>query len=359
MKLFKQSGIQLAAILLALIIGALIIRVLGVNPLVAYRALFLGSFGSINALAETMVKMVPLIFTALSYAFAFRAGLINIGAEGQLYMGGILATLVGTNFQGLPMFLHLPLTILAGFLGGGVWGLMVGWLKVRFGANEIITTVMLNYVAINLVSYLVTGPMIAPPGNLPQSSPILPSAVLVRFLPGTRLHLGIFLALAALLFYFIYIWRMRAGYEARVVGQNMVAARYAGMQPEKVMIMVMFIAGGMAGLAGASEIIGVQGRLMQQFSPGYGFDGIAVSLVGMNTPLGILLGSVLFGMLRAGGNMMQMMARVPVAVISIIQALVIVFVICGQMARLAVEQRLRLRQASGAAHSGGTHAGNH
>jgi general nucleoside transport system permease protein len=346
MKYLQRSTIQIVSVLLALLIGGVVIQFIGVSPLTAYQALFRGALGSTNAISETLIKMVPLIFTGLSYAIAYKAGLINIGAEGQLYIGAIMATLAGTGFQGLPMILHLPLTLAAGFLGGGMWGLFVGWLKVRFGANEIITTVMLNYVAVFMVSFLVTGPMKAPPGDLPQSRPILPSAVLIRFLPGTRLHLGIFLALAALVLYYIYVWRMKAGYELRVVGQNMEAARYAGMKPEKVMLMVMFLAGGMGGLAGTSEIIGVQGRLMQQFSPGYGFDGIAVALVGMNTPPGILLGAVLFGMLRAGGNMMQMVARVPLAVISIIQALVIIFVICGQMAREALNKRMKLQHAA-------------
>ena len=342
---FQNAGIRLLSFVLALLIGGVVIYSIGGDPITAFSALYRGSLGSLYAVSETMVKMVPLIFTALSYAFAYRAGLINIGAEGQLYIGAILATLAGTNFAGLPLIVHLPLTILAGFLGGAVWGLLVGCLKVKFGANEIITTVMLNYVAIHITSYLVTGPMIEPPGNMPQSRRILESALLPRFLPGTRLHLGIFLALAAILVYFIIIWRMRYGYEVRVVGQNMHASKYAGIKSERVMLSVMFIAGGMAGLAGATEIIGVQRRLYQMFSPGYGFDGIAVSLIGNNNPVGMIFGAFLFGILRAGGNMMQMTARVPQAIVGIIQGMVIVFLLSGHMLRLSWAKRTSLRQA--------------
>ncbi len=328
--------IQIFSIIAALLVGAVIIRLIGGNPGAAYRALFLGSMGNVRALWETLVKATPLIFTGLSFAYAARAGLINIGAEGQLYMGGFLATLVGSNFAGLPMIIHLPVTLLAGFIGGGLWGLIIGWLKVRFGANEIITTVMFNYVAIFFISYLVTGPMIEPPGTYPQSRPITDSAMLPRFFQGSRLHWGLILALVCVFFYWFFFRKLKVGYEARVVGSNFSAAKYAGMKPAKVMILVMFIAGGMGGLAGANEILAIQGKLFQGFSPGYGFDGIAVALVGLNTPVGIILGGVLFGALRSGGNMMQMIAKVPVSTIYVIQSLVIIFVISGQL--LTVEK---------------------
>lgn len=333
--------VQCVSIGVAFLLGGIVIKLIGVSPLFAYRALLDGAFGSRNAIGETLVKMTPLILTGLSYAFAARAGLINIGAEGQLYMGGILATVAGTGFAGLPMILHVPLALTAGFLGGALWGAVVGYLKVRFSANEIITTVMLNYIALFLVSYLVTGPMKAPTGNMPESSPILESARLVRIIPGTRLHLGFFLAIAALIFYYHFMFRMRQGYELRVVGSNMESARAAGMQPKRTMMMAMFLAGGMGGLAGAVEILGIQGRLLQAFSPGYGFDGIAVALVGLNHPVGIPVGALLFGFLRAGGNRMQLLAQVPVSVIYIVQGLVITFVIIGQNLRLFEKVRVR------------------
>ncbi len=332
--------IQILSVFAALLVGAVIIKLMGFNPISAYRAMFFGSLGSLKAVWETLVKATPLILTGLSFAYAARAGLINIGAEGQLYMGGFLATLVGSNFGWMPMIIHLPLTLLAGFIGGGVWGLIVGWLKIRFGANEIITTVMFNYVAIYFISYLVTGPLIEPPGTYPQSRPITDTAILPRFMEGSRLHWGLIVALICVFLYWFFFRKLKVGYESRVVGSNLNAAKYAGMKPAKVMILVMFIAGGMGGLAGANEILGIQGRLFQGFSPGYGFDGIAVALVGMNSPVGIIFGGILFGALRSGGNMMQMIAMIPISVIYIIQGLVVVFVIAGQM--MTSENRKKL-----------------
>jgi len=298
------AALPVAAVVLALTIGAAVIGLMGINPLRAYAALFRGSLGSANGLAETLVKATPLVFTALSFAFAYRCGLINIGAEGQLYMGGFAAALAGIYFPGLPAVIHLPLAVAAGFLGGALWGLVIGWLRVAFGASEIITTVMLNYVATYWVGFLVTGPLKDPGGDFPQTAQVVAAAQLPRILSGTRLHLGLLIAILALVFYYVYLWHTKRGFELRVIGQNDEAARYAGMNPRKAILTAMFLAGGMGGLAGAVEILGVQYRLIQSFSPGYGFDGIAVALRGRNTPLGIMLSSILFGLLRSGGNMM-------------------------------------------------------
>lgn len=342
------------AVVAALVIGAAIIRVMGLNPLLAYRALVLGSVGNLNAVGETLIKATPLMFTGLSFALAFRCGLINIGAEGQLYMGGLMSVCAGVFVKGLPALIHLPLALAAGFIGGGLWGLISGWLKTRFGASEIITTVMLNYVAIYFVSYLVTGPLKAPPGNFPHTEPVAVTAELPRILAGTRLHLGFVFALLGVCFYYVFLWHTREGFELRVVGQNAEAAKYAGMKPSSSIMTAMFLAGGMGGLAGAGEILGIQHRLIQAFSPGYGFDGIAVALLGLSTPLGILLASILFGILRSGGNMMQMMVEVPIALIYVIQALVILFVVAQIMTKPSSRRRLRaflkdlkLREASG------------
>jgi simple sugar transport system permease protein len=329
-RLASLAGVALGpvfAVALALAAGALLIWAMGINPVSAYEALVTGSVGSLNALGETLVKAAPLMFTGLSFAIAFRCGLVNIGAEGQLHIGGLTSVCAGIFIKHLPAVIHLPLALTAGFVGGGAWGLLSGWLRTRFGASEIITTVMLNYVAIYLVSYLVTGPLKAPPGNMPHTEMVEAASQLPRILPGTRLHLGFVVALLAIAFYYVFLWRSREGFELRVVGQNPDAAAYAGMKPATSVMLAMFLAGGMGGLAGAGEILGIQHRLIQAFSPGYGFDGIAVALLGMNTPAGIVLSSILFGVLRSGGNMMQMMAEVPIALISVIQALVILSVV--------------------------------
>lgn len=323
----KSLTFSLISICMAFIIGAIIISLLGLSPVKAYLAMLQGSLGNSNAIAETLVKTTPLIFTGLSYAAAKRCGLINLGAEGQLYMGGFLATTVSLYLQGLPIYIHLPLAILAGFIGGGLWGLLAGWLKIRFGASEMITTIMLNYIAQYWVSYLVGGPMMEAGGKMPQTAPIPLTAILPRILSGTRLHLGIVIALLSVFIFYYFFWKTTVGYETRVVGINAEAAKYAGMKPKRNALLAMFLAGGFAGLAGMSEILGVQLRMYQNFSPGYGFDGIAVALLGQNMPIGIVISAILFGMLRSGSNMMQLTAKVPNAIIYIIQALVIIFVV--------------------------------
>lgn len=333
--LLKSSYYPLIAIVMALLGGGIIISALGFSPIHAYQALIKGSFGNMNAIGETLIKATPLIFTGLSYAIAKRCGIINLGAEGQLYMGGLTATIVGTMVD-LPLPIHLPLTLIAGFLGGAIYGMLVGELKMRFGASELITTIMFNYIAIGLVSYAVTGPMkdIAS-GTYPQSKQVLLSARLPRLMAGSRLHAGIFIVILALMFYYFFMWRTTKGYQMRVIGMNPTAGEYAGMDIRKNSIMSMFLAGGMAGLGGCIEIIAVQIRLIQNFSSNYGFDGIAVALLGSNNPVGIALSGILFGSLRSGAGKMEMLAKVPGAVIYMIQGFIILFVIGRELFNLS------------------------
>jgi simple sugar transport system permease protein len=319
--------ISVTSVLLALLAGGIVIALFGFDPFEAGVSMIEGSLGSKNAIGESLVKTIPLIFTGLGYALAARCGMVNIGAEGQLYMGGFLSTLAGVYIPNLPAAVHLPVAVLAGFIGGGLWGLLAGWLKVKFGASEVITTIMLNYIAQYWVSFLVSGPMKEPPGVFPQSMPIAQTAILPRILPGTRLHLGIILALLCVYVFYFFLWRTTTGYETRVAGINPEAALYAGIKPSKTILLGMFLAGGFAGLAGTCEILGIQLRMIANFSPGYGFDGIAVALLGQNSPAGIVLAALLFGMIRSGANLMQMVSMVPVSVVYIIQAMVILFVI--------------------------------
>ncbi len=322
------------SVFLALLCGGIIIEIIGEDMGNIYQIMFTGAFGNRINIAETLIKSTTLIFTGMSYAFAYKCGLINIGAEGQLYMGAALSTWIGVNLTGLPAAVHIPIALLAGFLGGALLGGLVGWLKTRFDANEVITTVMLNYVAQYLVSWLVTGPMKEQPGDFPQTAMTQESAYLLNILPGTRLHMGFVLAIIALVLYGVFLWHTSSGYEMRIVGQNNKVAAYAGMNVKGNVMAAMFIAGGCGGLAGAMEILGVQHRLLQNFSSGYGFDGIAVSLLGSNNPLGIFLSSILFGALKSGGNAVQMFSNVPAAIINIIQALVIIFVVIDLVSKL-------------------------
>jgi simple sugar transport system permease protein len=323
----RQALISLIAVAVALAVGMAIIAMLHIDPFLAIKNMFVGALGNKSSISETFIKMTPLLFTGMSYALASRCGLTNIGMEGQLYIGALCTTIAGIYITGLPSFLHIPLCMLSGFIGGGLYGWIVGVLKVKSGASEIITTVMLNTIAINLVSYMVNGPIAEPPGQMSQSYPILSSAQLPRILPGTRAHLGILIAFVFVALFYIFLWKSKKGYEIRVSGQNERAALYSGVNTNRNILLIMLLAGGLSGLAGANEIMGIQGRLTPQISPGYGFDGIAVALIGANTPVGVIVGAVLFGILRAGGNMMQMTTGVPSIIISVIQAVVILMVV--------------------------------
>lgn len=328
----RQSFVSVSAVLVAILLGMLLILLMGKNPLVAFGALVQGAFGSANSFSETLVKVTPLLFTGMSYALANRCGLTNLGMEGQMYMGAMAAAAIAI-YVDVPAFLHIPMCILAGFIGAGLWGLLAGWMKVQFGASEIITTVMLNTIAIYFIEFMVTDPirMMEPGGVSGQSSPILSSAKLGILIPNTRAHWGIVIGLCMIFLFWLFLWRSKKGYEVRVSGYNMQAAAYSGINTKRNILLVMFLAGGIAGLAGACEVMGVQGRLYAGFSPGYGFDGIAVALIGMNSPLGIIFGALLFGAFRAGGNRMQMKAYVPFSIVNVIQAIVIIAVVASQM----------------------------
>ena len=322
---FGSMLVPIAAIVFSLVVGGLLIALMGLNVWKAYPAMLQGALGSKAAIGETILKATPLIFTALAYALAKRCGMVNLGAEGQIYIGGLCASLIGLYIK-LPMPLHILLCVIAGFVGGGVWGMLASALKIKFGASEMITTIMLNYIANFFINDMVAV-VIKEPGDLPQSAKVWQSAQMPKLITGTRINLGFVIALLCVLIYYIFLWRTKPGYETRVVGLNPEAARYAGFNSNRRSLMAMFLAGGMAGLAGMTEILGVQIRVYPNFSPGYGFDGIATALLGRNSPIGIVLSSLLFGILRAGSNQMQIDANVPMAVIYILQALVILFVI--------------------------------
>jgi general nucleoside transport system permease protein len=331
-----KSGfvIPALAVFTALVIGAIIIMLTGASftqMIDAYLALLKGSVGSLRAISATLTEATPLILTGLSVALAFRAGLFNIGGEGQLLIGGMFAVLVGFSISGLPWFVHLPLALIAGIIGGALWGFIPGFLKAKTGAHEVIVTIMLNYVAYRLVDYALKTTLFQREGrNDPISKNIEASAQLPRLLawvdPAMKVHLGLFIALGAAAFVWWLLFRTNTGFEFRAVGANPNAARYAGMSVTKVYILVMMIAGGLAGLAGTGQILGVLDRASPGFNAGLGFDGIAVALLGRSNPIGVVLAALLFGGLNAGGQYMQANADVGIDLISVIQALIIIFV---------------------------------
>lgn len=326
--------IPLLATFTALIIGAIIIVLTGSSlsdALNAYGALLQGSVGSLRAISETLTAATPLIFAGLSVALAFRAGLFNIGGEGQALIGGMFAVWVGFSITGLPIYIHLPLAILAGIVGGAIWGFIPGVLKAKTGAHEVITTIMLNYIALRLVDYFLKTSIFQREGrNDPVSKTVEASANYPAFLssidPALRVHAGLFVALAAAVFVSWLLFRTTIGFEFRAVGANPNAARYAGISVTKVYILVMLVAGALAGSAGAGQVLGVLDRATPGFSEGLGFDGIAVALLGRSNPYGVVAAALLFGGLRAGGQQMQVSANVGIDLIAVIQALIIMFV---------------------------------
>lgn len=318
-----------------------------------YGALFTGALGSpekyaaafasgdidqiikaFNPISESLLAATPLIFTGLAVALGFRSGLFNIGAEGQLYLGAVFATFVGFSIHGLPLFIHLPLAIGAGFLGGALWGFIPGLLKARTGAHEVIVTIMLNYVSYQLVNWVLRQAWYQRPGRPDPVSPIVnPSAIIPPIIDGLRLHWGFVLALLAAAFVSWLLYRSTLGFEFRAVGFNPSAAKYAGISISKTLVLTMAICGGLAGLAGATEILGVNKALTPGFSPGYGFDGIAIALLGGSSPLGVVLAAILFGVLRAGATPMQAATGIPIDLVVVIQALVIMFVAAPALIR--------------------------
>lgn len=323
---------QIIAIFLAFIVGAAVLLATGHSPIDAYSAMLRGAFGDIFGIGQTFTQATPIIFTALAFLFAFRCGLFNIGAEGQLIVGALAAALVGISFGGLPAFVHIPIALLAGALAGGLWGFIPAILKTKLGAHEVITTMMLSYVATYLTSYMVNYPFKAP-GWVAQTVPIATSAQLPHILEPTQLSASIFLAvgLAGLTYYTLQ--RTTLGYEVRATGLNPTAAENGGINVHREMILALAISGAIAGLGGAGEVLGVHRRFIDGFSPGYGWDGLAVALVGGLHPVGVLLAAVLFGALRSGGMTMTRVTGVPLDIVTILQALVILFVTAPMLIR--------------------------
>ena len=318
---------SIVAVALALVCGAVLIAGWGVNPLTAYAALLNGAFGNWNSLAETLLRAIPLIFTGLAVALAFRGGSFNVGAEGQLFLGGTAAAWVGLTLTGLPAPVLILLMMLAAIVAAALWSLLAGVLKLRFGASELITTIMLNYVAIELVSYLLHGPLQEAARYLPQTERLPSLANLPALIPHTRLNIGFLVAVVVVLLAQFALWRTIWGFRLRVTGLNARAALNAGIGVTGMTVWAFLVSGGLAGLAGYMEVVGVQHRMIENLSPGYGYTGIIVALLGQTSPLGVLAAAILFAALQVGATTMETAAGVPSTLTTIIQGLVVLFVI--------------------------------
>jgi ABC-type uncharacterized transport system permease subunit len=328
-----------------MLVGAVLLLLLGENPIEAYGAMFRGAFGNVSGITQTLTKMTPLLLVALGICIAFRGGMINIGGEGQIIVGALAATAFSLAFPTWPRWVLLPLTLLMGALAGAVWGGIAGVLKARLNVNEILTTVMLNVIALQLMNFLLRGPMLDPEQiaagtNIPQSAALPVQVWLTRLVPRTLLHAGIIYAIILAILVYFLLWRTTIGYRIRAVGLNPAAARYAGIPVRTYMTLSMTLSGLFAGLAGAVEVTGVHHRMIEGLSGGYGFSGIVAALFGKLHPLGAIPASFFFGGMLVGADKMQRTMQVPSALIIALQGLIVLFVVSSD---IYVRRRSRRR----------------
>lgn len=313
------------SVLCSFLVGAIMIAGIGGNPLEAYTYLFKGAFGTTANIGETIVKAVPLIFTGLAATFAYKCGVFNLGAEGQFAMGALASVWISTTLKGITGVPLLIISLILGAVAGGIWGAIPGILKITRGLNEMIVSIMLNYVAILFMGYLYSGPLRE--GSVPQTAAVTDK--LGRIIGGTRVHAGIIIALLLALGIYYFLFYTSKGFKLRAVGLNQTASQFNGFSVKKFMLISFIISGAIAGLGGSVELHGTQFRLMAGFGDGYGFDGVAIALIGQLNPIGTVLVAYLFAILRTGATTMQVGSGMPTSVIDIVQALIIVFAVAG------------------------------
>ncbi len=328
--------IVVAALLIALLIGALLFIIAKGNPFTAYSVMFTRPFTSLFGVTEILVRAAPLMLVGLGIAIAFRSGILNIGGEGQILIGAITGAVVALAFPGLPKIILLPMVFIASFLGGALWGGIAGWMRSYLNVNEILSTVMLNYIAMQVYMFLIRGPLIDPKEvsygtGVPQTAVFSKNAWLAKLIPGTRLHSGIIIAIVLAVAVYILLWKTTIGYRMRAVGIEPKAAKTAGMNVKVYLLLAMLLSGGFAGMAGAVEITGIHHRALESISAGYGFSGIVVALFGGLHPLGIIPSSIVFGLLIVGSDMMQRAVNVPASIILSIQGLIILAIVSSQI----------------------------
>ena len=329
---WSELLMSFVAILLSLVVASAIMLAVGYSPLNAFSALYNGAFGSVNAIANTLSKSVPLLFTGLSFAFAFKSGLFNIGGEGQLYMGALASTAVALAMGNAPRYLVLAAALIAAFIAGGLVGAFTGFVKAKLQINEVIVAIMLNYIATLLASYFLNGSLKAE-GMTPQSDQLSAHVLFQKIVPKTQLTTAFYLALVVAVIIYWFFKKTRLGYNIRAVGENRFAAQASGVAMTATTVLAMAISGGIAGLAGMTEVFGKYGRMIDGFSPGFGFTGIAVAVLGYNNPFGVILTAILFGALDAGAMKMSYVAGISTNMVMVIQGLVILFVATPNIVR--------------------------
>lgn len=338
-KQFLQSSVKMIlppiiAIGLSLVVCGIIIALMGFNPLKAYIALYNSAFGGRSAIGTTIERTFPLLIGGLAITIAYRAEIFNIGIEGQIAIGGTFAAMMTTTFTGLPAFLHLPLGIAAGIVGGMIFAFLPAWLKAIRGINEVIVTLLMNYVAALIISWAVRGPLRAPGQLFAKSAPVVDAARLPILNPAYRLSAAIFVALILLVLGYFFLWHTVTGFRIRFVGVNQRAAEAGGVHVPTTILLAMLVSGGLGGMAGALHLQSTEYRMLETFMVGYGYDSIAVALVGQLHPLGVLLGGIFFGALRSGSLGMQIMVGIPSTLVYVIQGIIILFVLASYQVRL-------------------------
>lgn len=346
------------AFVAALLVGGVMLLVLGASPIVGFGALVSGAFGSLSALSNTASKAVPLLLVGVGITIAFRSNAINIGGEGQIILGALFGAGFALLVPDMPTWFLLPGVLLAGFVGGALWGAIPGVLKAYFSVNEILSTVMLNIVAVQLMNFLLGGPMMDPAQvaagtSIPQTARLAPAADLPILIGGTRLNAGILIALAAAVVAYIFLWRMTQGFRIRAVGLNPDASRYAGIHVKRSTVLALTLSGALCGLAGAILVFGsVSHRFVTDgssfgFTGAAGYNGIVVALFGGLHPLGTIPASILFGALLVGANNLQRVVQVPATLIVALNGLIVVFVVSSAIWKRRLDQRLLLRARAG------------
>lgn len=343
-RLFGNVGMSVFSILLSLVVSSLIMLAVGYNPLTAYASMIDGAFGNMAAFANTMSKAIPLLFCGLSFAFASKCGMFNIGGESQLYLGALASAWVAIALQGAPRIIVLLAGIAAGMLAGGLMGSILGFAKAKLQLNEVIVAIMLNYIVSLFCSYMVNGPLKAADSMTPQTEVIDPAYLFYYLVPRSQLTTALYLALAFAVIMYFFFKKTRAGYNIRAVGQNPLAARASGVNMNFTIMAAMAASGAIAGMAGMTEVFGKYGRFIDGFSPGFGFTGIAVAVLANNNPFGIILTSILFGAMEAGAMRMSYVAGISTNMVMVIQGFVILFVATPNIARSILRRRKGAKQ---------------
>lgn len=335
-----KTGYRICIIVLAavitLLLGAVILWAIGADVIKTYMVILTEPLKNKIGITEVLIRMIPLTIIALGVTVAYRSGIINIGSEGQMAIGILATTAIALLFPDLPAILLLPFAMLAGALGGAVWGFIPGYLKAKLEVSELLSTVMLNYIAAQLYTFFLRGPMLDPAemtmgSGTPQSMRLTKNIELTRLIPGTRLHSGIFIALLLAVLIFVLLWKTSYGFKMRAAGASEHAARYSGINVPKYLVIAMMISGALAGIAGFVEIAGIHRRAIEGVTSGYGFSGIVVALFGGLNPAGILPSAFFFGLLLYGADMTQRIVGVPANMVQVLQGIIILVIVATKM----------------------------